>query len=501
MTINRSVLSATLLLLMAGVTLSNPNQLGDVGLVGQDIGDCKITGKTAFDAASQTYLISGSGQNMWFRHDDFHFAFKQITGNFILTARFEFIGAGVNPHRKTGWMVRKTLAPHSPYADAIVHGDGLTSLQFRSDFDLDTEEVTAAVKAPDILQLERFDHTFIMRAARFGEPLQETGRIELTLGDTVFVGLVICSHEEQILEQARVSNVRIDVPAPADFRPYQDFSGSRLEILDVDSGLRTVVYESPEPLEAPNWTRDGKALIYNSKGLLYRFDLETRTPQVIDTGFADRNNNDHVLSFDGKMLGISHHVEGEAGGGSTIFVLPSTGGKPRRVTDHSPSYLHGWSPDGKWLIYTAERNGQYDIYKISVKGGKEMQLTNQPTLDDGSEYTADGRRIYFNSARTGKMQIWRMKPDGSGQEQLTFDGWNDWFPHPSPDGSRVLFLSYPPEVNAQDHPHYKHVMLRLMPIDGGDIKTVAYLYGGQGTINVPSWSPDGQKAAFVSYTF
>ncbi len=466
-----------------------------------DVGTVNIPGEVDYDAESQTYLISGSGQNMWFKNDDFCYLWRKMSGNFILTAQFEFIGEGVDPHRKVGWMVRTSLDTNAPYADAVVHGDGLTSLQFRRDFDMDTEEVAADIKAPDILQFEKQGDTFIMRAAKFGEPLTTTGSIELSLGDSLYVGLAVCAHNADVLEQARVTNVRIDIPAPENYTPYQDFSGSRLEIMDVKTGHRTVVYESDATLEAPNWTRDGKALIYNSKGLLYRFDLQSGEPTSIDTDFATRNNNDHVISWDGRQLGISHHMDGEPGGGSAIFIVPIDGGTPKRVTDKTPSYFHGWSPDDLWLIYTAERNGQYDIYKISVDGGEETQLTDQPTLDDGSEYSPDGVWIYFNSARTGTMQLWRMKADGADQQQLTFDDWNDWFPHVSPDGSTILFLSYPPEIDAGAHPHYKHVMLRTMPFDGGEPTVVAYLYGGQGTINVPSWSPDSKKVAFVSYSF
>ena len=466
-----------------------------------DIGTVNIAGNIEFNPDSQSYIISGSGQNMWFKNDDFHFAWKEMSGDFILTAHFEFIGKGVDPHRKVGWMVRQTLETDSPYADAVVHGDGLTSLQFRHNFDLDTQEIPAEIKSPDILQLERRGDTFIMRAAKFGEPLTETGSIEVTLKDPVLVGLAMCSHNADVLEKAIVKNVRITKPAPADFQPYQDYGQSRLEILDVSTGERKIVYESRDPLEAPNWTSDGKALIYNSNGLLYRFDLETRQPTQINTDFATNNNNDHVISWDGKKLGISNHVEGENSGGSAIFIVPIQGGTPRRITEKTPSYFHGWSPDDKYLVYTAQRNGQYDIYKISVDGGEEIQLTNQPTLDDGSEYSPNGEWIYFNSARTGVMHLWRMNPDGSQQEQLTFDEWNDWFPHISPDGKSVLFLSYPPEVDAEDHPHYKHVMLRTMPFEGGEPGVVAYVYGGQGTINVPSWSPDSEKVAFVSYTF
>ena len=137
---------------------------------------------------------------------------------------------------------------------------------------------------------------------------------------------------------------------------------------------------------------------------------------------------------------------------------------------------------------------------IRVDGGEEVQLTDTPGLDDGSEYTPDGKYIYFNSERTGTMQIWRMRPDGSNQEQLTFDEYQDWFPHISPDGKTVVFLSYLPDVPSGDHPFYKHVYLRKMPLDGGAPEVIAYLYGGQGTINVPSWSPDSRYISFVSNT-
>jgi Tol biopolymer transport system component len=334
-----------------------------------------------------------------------------------------------------------------------------------------------------------------MSVAQFGETFVVSQCDDIKLGDEVHVGLFVCSHDPEVIEKAAFRNVRITVPVEEDFVPYSRSLGSRLETMDVDTGERQVVYSTPDVIEAPNWTRDGSALIYNSKGRLYRFSLHDKTPVLINTGSVTRNNNDHVLSFDGQRLGLSN-----SDGQSLIYTVPVTGGEPKRVTDLAPSYLHGWSPDGAYLIYTGKRNNDFDIYRIPVDGGEEVRLTTAEGLDDGSEYTPDGKYIYFNSERTGTMQIWRMKPDGTDQEQLTDDELNDWFPHVSPDGKRVVFLTFPKDIPADQHPHYKQVYLRMMPIDGGKPKVIAYVYGGQGTINVPSWSPDGRHVAFVSQT-
>jgi TolB protein len=273
---------------------------------------------------------------------------------------------------------------------------------------------------------------------------------------------------------------------------------STLEIVDVFTGERTALAKFDYLIEAPNWTRDGKKLIYNSLGLIYSFDILMLESTVIDLGYATQCNNDHVLSPDDSCIAVSHHTQEDSH--SRIYIVPFKGGNPVLLTPIGPSYLHGWSPDGNTLAYCAERNGQYDIYTIPVTGGVETQLTDLPDLDDGPEYSPDGRHIWFNSVRTGLMQVWRMNADGSEQSQMTFDESNNWFPHVSPDAESVAFIAYRKgDVAPGDHPANKNVEIRLMASVGGESRTLVKLFGGQGTINVNSWSPDSRKLAFVSY--
>lgn len=273
---------------------------------------------------------------------------------------------------------------------------------------------------------------------------------------------------------------------------------SILETIDVHTGQRKALKEFDYVIEAPNWTRDGKYLVYNSRGRMYTYGLANGEIKEIDTGFAIDCNNDHVLSPDNSQLAVSHFTNDDAT--SRIYILPFEGGAPRLVTDKGPSYLHGWSPDGKRLAYCAERNGQYDIYTISVDGGAETQLTDLPGLDDGPEYSPDGKYIWFNSTRTGLMQVWRIEADGSNPTHMVKEDANCWFPHVSPDGSWVVYIAYGrDDVKPGDHPANKNVELRLIPAEGGESKTIAKLFGGQGTINVNSWSPNNRTIAFVSY--
>ena len=465
-----------------------------------DVGNPSLKGNTVYNKDAQTYVLSGAGKNMWTNADQFQFAWKKIKGDFIIKATAKFIGKGVNGHRKIGIMARDKLTTDSRYADGALHGGLplLTSLQYRLKDGDTTGQVLLSSIHPTEIEFERSGDTFTFSTAVYGENYK-TVKKEMMLNDEVYVGLYICSHDETVMEQAVFSNVRITIPPAKNYRPYRDYIGSHLEVMDISTGHRKILYSVPGSIQAPNWTRDGKYLLYNSaEGLMYRYDLNTNTPPLLKTGLAVNNNNDHVLSFDGKMLALSNYMGQHV---STIFTLPVEGSdKPTKITseDSGHSYMHSWSPDGKKLIFAGQRNKQYNLWSIDIATKKETRLTHLTTIDDGPEYSPDGKWIYFNSVRTGTMKIWRMKPDGSQPEQVTFDEYNDWFPHFSPDGKWIVFISFPKEIDPTTHPFYQKVTLKLMPASGGVPKIVAYLYGGQGSINVPSWSPDSKRIAFVS---
>lgn len=460
-----------------------------------DIGNVNFPGSVAFNSTDKTYTLSGSGTNMWANTDDLHYVWKEMSGDVSLSATIEWVGEGLDPHRKAGLIIRQSLDPGAIYADAVVHGDGLTSLQFRETKDATTHEIISNISNPERLKIEKTGDYLYMSVGNDEADMESaSGSIRLQITDPFYIGIGVCSHNNDTIETAIFSDVILEntVVKPDSLKQME----SSLEIISLSSFDRKVVYITKAHIEAPNWTPDGKTLIYNSGGLLYKIPVEGGKPEVIPTGFATKINNDHGISPDGTQMVISDQTET---GSSLIYSLPIEGGTPIKVTPNGPSYWHGWSPDGKTLAYCAERNGNYDIYTIPLKGGQETRLTTAEGLDDGPDYSPDGSYIYFNSVRTGTMQIWRMKTDGSEQEQITTDEYNDWFAHPSPDGKWIVYVSFGTDVEPGSHPPNKHVMLRLMNIETREVQVLAKLFGGQGTINVPSWSPDSKNIAFVSY--
>ncbi len=464
-----------------------------------DVGAVLHAGSVDYDASKQTYTISGSGENMWFAADAFQFAWKKTSGDVTLTADISFLTTSGNEHKKAALMLRQSLDADSVYADVALHASGLTSLQFRDQKGAITREIQSNISAPKRLRIaKRGDYVYMSLATDGGEPKVAGGWLHIPLQGPFYVGLGVCSHDKDVVEKAVFSN--LELTQHAGVGSGMPTLYSTLETVTISSADRRVAYLVPGRLEAPNWIRDGSAFLFNREGHIERLAAGSDKPVTIDTGFAIRCNNDHGISPDATQIAISDNSQGDHN--SLVYIVPITGGAPRRITQKSPSYWHGWSPDGKTLAFVGQRNGDFDIYAIPAAGGDETQLTTAKGLDDGPEYSPDGKYIYFNSERTGHMQIWRMKPDGSEQEQVFSDDLNNWFPHISPDGQWMVFLTYGADVTG--HPENKDVMLRLMPLANSKetdkkITVLAKLFGGQGTINVPSWSPDSKQVAFVSY--
>jgi Tol biopolymer transport system component len=472
-----------------------------------EIGKPVKAGLAVAEPMQWSLLVTGGGENMWFTNDAGHFVWARVSGDFQLKAAIAWVVAGGDPHRKACLMVRQSLDADSAYVDLAFHGNSLTSLQFRETRGGPTHEIQ--VEAPsayslqgstnglasETLGIERQGDTFFSLKAMEGSlVLSPSGAfMRVALTDPVYVGLAVCAHNDKALESARFTRLALTHLKPdSDRKPQLHCT---LETVAIASRDRRAIYHTLDHIEAPNWSRDGSNFFFNAGGRIYRMPVSgTERPVAVDTGFAVRCNNDHGFSPDGKRLAISDQTRG---GKSLIYTLSISGGEPVALTTRAPSYWHGWSPDGSTLAYCAEREGEFDIYTILAAGGEEKRLTTAKGLDDGPDYTADGRFIYFNSERSGSMQIWRMKPDGSDQEAVTSDDFNNWFPHPSPDDKWLIFLSY--EKGVTGHPANQPVRLRLMPLGGGPIQELARLLGGQGTINVPSWSPDSKQVAFVSY--
>jgi TolB protein len=482
---------------VAGSKLSAPASVG-IFENHDDVGTVLHPGSIQFDDTNRTYTVSGSGNNMWAREDEFQFAWKKMSGDVSLAADISILGRGGNPHKKAVLIVRQSLDSDSVYADIALHANGLTALQYRDEKGAVTNdiELNLSEPAPRRLRLDKHGDVFHMSVAKTGENLHFSGAgMHVPINDPFYVGIGMCSHDKDVVETAVFSNVELTKPAfDTSVKPVLH---STLETLSVTSNDRHLIYSAAERFEAPNWSRDGSTLLFNGGGRLWKLPATGGKPEVVDTGFATKVNNDHGFSPDGAQLAISDGSQGDQK--SIVYVLPAAGGPPKRITDtgRGPSYWHGWSPDGKTLAFVGERQGDFDIFGIPAAGGEEVRLTTANGLDDGPDYSPDGKYIYFNSERSSTMQIWRMHPDGTNQERVTTDDSNDWFPHPSPDGKWMVFLAYDHDVKG--HPENKNVALRLMSLSDNRITTLVKLFGGQGTINVPSWSPDSKQIAYVSY--
>lgn len=202
-----------------------------------DIGNNVKPGSATYIPNTGQYIISGAGYNIWGDHDEFQFVWKKIKGDFIISTRAEFLGNWVDYHRKIGVMVRKSLDGNSAHVNTVEHGDGLTSLQFRRTAGAQTEEIKSKLTKANIIQLERRGNQYIMRAAIYGEPFTTDTISKIDLGNEVYVGLFVGSHNADVVETGVFSNVRLTIPFKGVADGNTDMTlGSNLEILEIASG-------------------------------------------------------------------------------------------------------------------------------------------------------------------------------------------------------------------------------------------------------------------------
>lgn len=385
----------------------------------------------------------------------------------LLMATGDSVGAQVD----VGWL---KMNGTDPEAFLWKNQKKVRSLHYK-DFDENSREVTVGTGTVDMTACFQF-----ARAREIIQILDQDGSNGDFMADVETVG-------ERFRELAQC----------------RDNTASELCVLDTVTGQVQALHSFDHVIEAPNWLQtDPDKLIYNADGRLYRYSISEDSVALLDTGKCNNCNNDHVLSPDNTQIAVSHS---DTGWMSQIYILPIEGGTPKLITPKFPSFLHGWSPDGKELCYCAFRDHgkgtEVDVYAISSEGGEEWQLTACAGFNDGPEYAPNGKHIWFNSTRTGLMQCWRMNRDGSEQTQMTFSERNNWFPHVSPDGKQVVYLSYSKDgLDAAEHLPNMLVQLRLMDADGCNDREILSFFGGQGSINVNSWHPDSQKVAFVRYT-
>ncbi len=472
-----------------------------------DVGETPQSGKVEF--ANGEYRVTGGGANIWGTVDAFHYVWKKMPANGVLTADVQFIGTGAVAHRKAALMIRQSLDPDAAYADVALHGDGLTSLQFRPTAGAATQEVRQEAKsdlsAPVRLRIERRGDNITINSGTMSAGKSVT----VVLKDPVYVGLAMCSHDANVLETAVFSNVSLQaLPPPQKYR-------SKVSIFNVPDKSSKTLYEADGVIEAPNWSPDGKFLVVNTGGHLYRLPVDgaNPTPELIPIDATLHLNNDHAPSPDGKLIAFS--ASSPASRQSQVYLSNSDGSNAHVMVKAAPSYFHGWSPDGRYLAYVHQHPGpsgapaNYDIFRVPAAGGEPEQLDTNAGYDDGPDYSPNGKWIYFNSNRSGGWDIWRIPADGAGPndakaQQITRDAFEDWFPHPSPDGKWLLFLSFP--VGTENHGgRMAGTQLRMLPMPGArpaskpKIQVLTTFFGGQGTINVNSWSPDSKRFAYVIY--
>lgn len=484
---------------------------GSLGLfAGQsDVGDVIPPGTGSYTPATETYTLTSAGANTWYHVDDFHYVWKQVTGDVALAADVAFPPKSYahepDPHRKAILMFRQTLDPGGIYAGASAHGSGMTALQWRRERGANAEDIELNMPAPKTVRLEKRGDTFTLYLSMTGEPMHQVGAsVTLHLEEPFYVGLGAVSHDVNTTDRVEFSHVALQVLGAATTTPTAAEEAkptlySTLQTISISDQFRRamVIRTAPDYLQSANWAPDGKSIyLYENAHVLRIPYLEPPgggAPQVIDTAGLFGCGGNYGLSPDGKWLAIT--CAGIKGGTHDVYLLPAAGGgTPHKVTNNNiSSYFHAWSPDSQTIAFTRGSAGKADIFAIAAQGGAERRLTSD-TINDGPDYTPDGKLIYFDTSRSGTTQIWRMKSDGSQAEQVTDDASINSSPHVSPDGKTIAFLSEP----LAQGPGLGAATIKVMDLSGGLIRSVASFHGNRSSFSTYGWG-DATHLAFISY--
>lgn len=459
-----------------------------------DIGQVVHPGVAQYDPEKKIYTVTAAGENMWSIQDSFYFLWKKVTGNVEITADISFLQAGGRAHRKAALILKQDLSADGVYADAALHGSGMTALQYRRAKGATTQDVELNIDLPQRVRIVKRGDDITMFLSMHGEELHQAGAaIKLHFEEPFYVGIGVCSHNKDVTETAVFSNVEVKKPSPVAEKKLVLFS--TLQTIQTEDNFRRsmMVKTGHGRIGSANWTKDGQTLYFNQDGRIWKMAVLGAVPEIVNVGPQLWCDDNHGLSPDNRLLAASCAPTKEQP--ASIYIVPLAGGDVRRLTREGEAEFHGWSPDGATIAITGTRNGHRDVYVMPANGGAATRLTSAGT-NDGPDFGPDGS-IYFNSDRSGMMQIWRMKSDGSQAERLTGDDAEDWFPHVASNGKQMVYLSY--AKGTKDHPANRDVTLRVMDVTSRQSRVLVDLLGGDGTLNAPSWSPDNHQLAFTGY--
>lgn len=501
---NSSLFARVIFMLMLPGIASAATLPNTLGLFeGQtELGHGAPWGNATYSAATDAYTLTSNGANTWYHVDDFHFAWKKMSGDETLTADISFPPPTYthepNPHRKGILMFRQTLDAGAAYVAVGAHGSGMTALQYRRVRGDNTEDIELNIDAPQTVRIEKRGDVFTLYLSMKGEPLHAVGAsVSLHLTEPFYVGLGALSHDTATLDKVEFKHVRIEPTAPASNSGPVLYS--TLQTIQTEDQFRRamLIRSIPALMQSANWAPDGKSIYVLEDGRI--LNIPYLTPEaggpprtVAAPGLVDCSGN-FGLSPDGKWLAVS--CADTHGGPHEVYLVPPDGaGTPRKVTQSAtPSYFHAWSPDSRTIAFTRGSAGKADIFTIPAVGGTEKRLTHD-TVNDGPDFTPDGKLIYFDSARSGSTQIWRMQADGSGAEQITDDNSINSSPHVSPDGKSIAFLSQPRGAGQAIGP----ASLKTMAFSEGLIRTLADFQGTRDSFSMYGWG-DSNHVAFISY--